>query len=96
MLATQAVVVATPLVEARGGIGAKDHVESQNERRHYSHAEANCAFCAATTIHATPVRPHDPLELTETKSTCGAAQQSAISSPDLQLPYLSRAPPVPV
>lgn len=94
VLATQAVVVATPLAEARWGVGANDHVEAQNERRHFSHAETNCAFCTAITIHATAARCHEPLELAGAQYACGAAEQSALATPDLQRSHLSRAPPV--
>jgi hypothetical protein len=53
LVLVQVVIAFTPLVEARG-VGAAAHVESRSDARHYVHAEANCAFCAVRTIHATP------------------------------------------
>ena len=93
VLLVQAVIAVSPLAEARGGVGAVAHAESKNEGRHYAHAEANCAFCAASSIHAPAVRAPSGFRLTTERSACCIAVRTEVATPDLQPPYLSRAPP---
>ncbi|MEP7345426.1 MAG: hypothetical protein ABI877_09165 [Gemmatimonadaceae bacterium] len=93
MLLVQAVVAATPLAEARGGVGAVAHVEARNEAQHYAHAEANCAFCTVSSIHAPAPRPAETLRLFHLQRICCTAIRTEVAAPDGRLPYLSRAPP---
>ena len=93
LLLVQVVVVLTPLAEGRAGAGVVAHVEAQSNGHHYEHAEANCAYCAARSIHSVAVPVPEVHRAHVAHGSLIVAREIEQPSAESGPPHHSRAPP---
>lgn len=93
LLLVQAVIVLTAVVEGYAGVGMASHVEAQGSGHHYSHTEANCAYCAASSIHATAAQPPATPFVRAVHGEMLVARAIHTRSAERVTPHHSRPPP---
>ena len=94
LLALQAVIAVSPMIERRDEVRRDTHVEAQGSRHLFAHDEGTCTLCAARTLLGDlPADPAPLLALT-TRGRVDIAYAAVVHPAGVAPDNQSRAPPV--